>query len=372
MNILVFLLALAVMTGMNLFVYFSHPLAWRNNAAANAVLILFHVLAWIFLALIFALYKRLPEGIKPLVSRMGTIFYILIMDMTILYGASSLLRILKGWFKGSSVPQSLLNNKPGWALVFLAVSLILAGEGIVRIGKLHRTEYDIHISKPAGCQSLKAVLAADIHAGAGTWKETYAELREMLEKENADVILIAGDVFDETTSDADIDSVRSVFEGLHPKYGIYYVYGNHDDSHEDISALLMRSMGVCVLEDEMAKIKGIQLIGRLDPKLMPLEIETLLDRCGAEKENPIFVLQHRPIQFQRLSENGVDLVMAGHTHGFNIPQFVPVGLSSDLYYGIRRYHDMTAVVTSGVSAWGFHYKFPAESEIVVLNLSFEE
>jgi hypothetical protein len=42
-----------------------------------------------------------------------------------------------------------------------------------------------------------------------------------------------------------------------------------------------------------------------------------------------------------------------------------------MYYGIRRYDNMTAVVTSGVSAWGFHYKWPAVSEIVTIHVTFD-
>ena len=38
---------------------------------------------------------------------------------------------------------------------------------------------------------------------------------------------------------------------------------------------------------------------------------------------------------------------------------------------IKKYGDMTAIVTSGVSAWGFHYKWPAKSEVVNIRLSFE-
>ncbi len=32
--------------------------------------------------------------------------------------------------------------------------------------------------------------------------------------------------------------------------------------------------------------------------------------------------------------------------------------------------DMTALTTSGVSAWGYHYKWPAQSEIAKVTLTF--
>ena len=130
-------------------------------------------------------------------------------------------------------------------------------------------------------------------------------------------------------------------------------------------------MGVQVLEDEMTEIDGIQLIGRLDPKEKNMEIDALLEALPVQEEKTLIILQHRPVQFQNLADRGADLAVAGHTHGFNIPQFIAIGLFIDMYYGMRKYGNMTAVVTSGVSAWGFHYKFPAVSEIAVLNITFE-
>lgn len=56
--------------------------------------------------------------------------------------------------------------------------------------------------------------------------------------------------------------------------------------------------------------------------------------------------------------------------GFNIPFFLTVGPSNDMLQGIETYGDMTAVTSSGVSAWGLHYKFPAYSEIVLIHMTF--
>ena len=62
--------------------------------------------------------------------------------------------------------------------------------------------------------------------------------------------------------------------------------------------------------------------------------------------------------------------MAGHTHGFNIPQFLGAPLFGDMFSGIQQYGGMAAVTTSGVSAWGFHYKWPAVSEVVTIHVTF--
>ena len=51
-------------------------------------------------------------------------------------------------------------------------------------------------------------LIADIHAGAGTWRFTYDDLAKLILETNPDVLLIAGDVFDETTSERDVEYLR--------------------------------------------------------------------------------------------------------------------------------------------------------------------
>ena len=152
---------------------------------------------------------------------------------------------------------------------------------------------------------------------------------------------------------------------------MYYVYGNHDNKTDDWAAKKMDEMGVTVLQDEVIKIgEDIQLVGLLDPKVNAEDPETLFPKLNLNHENPIIVLQHRPIHYKMLSKLGADLVMAGHSHGFNIPFYLTLPLLSDSYYGLKTYDEMSAITSSGVSAWGFHYKFPAESEVVNIHVTF--
>lgn len=375
MNRLSFVLALLGMLGLSVFIYFCYPNEWRRNRVFRVVVILFHVLGVLGLAMVFTCYKNLPEPWKWTVSRWGTIYYVVTMFMSIFCAARLAVVFLVRRFgpkdgkRADGFIKTLQDGRVQSAL-FLVVSFTVAVIGFIRIGEIRSTEYDITFAKPAAVRNLKVRLCADIHAGAGTWRVTYDDLRERLQEGDPDLILIAGDVFDETTSQTDVEYVRTVMESLHPRYGIYYVYGNHDDFREDWAAEQMRSMHVKVLEDEMIEIEGVQIIGRLDPKDNPMDLDQLWSFCAADETKPVIVLQHRPIEFRKLAEKKADLVLAGHTHGFNIPQFMAVGMQSDMFYGRKQYGIMTAAVTSGVSAWGFHYKFPAFSEVVTLNLSF--
>jgi predicted MPP superfamily phosphohydrolase len=188
------------------------------------------------------------------------------------------------------------------------------------------------------------------------------------------VLLLGGDIFDETTSDQDVELVRELLEEIDPpEYGIYYVYGNHDDPDTGWAAEQMRSMGAEVLDDRMVLLgEDIQLIGHHDPTHSDLTGPELLNRLEIDDTKPVLVLTHRPKEFADMAEQGADLALAGHTHGFNIPFFLGGPAFNDMYYGIRSYGNMTAITTSGVSAWGWHYKWPAISEIVRIELQFAE
>ena len=379
MNHTLFALALLLLAGLGVFVFYHYPKSWRNNRLFLALVLFQHILGTLALGMILTVYRFLPwPWLKWIVSRVGTLYYVVIMMLTIFFGlrwvCSTLYCKIMRW-RGLPIPLTglrLLTDKRTHSIVFFLLSYLLAVTGFINIGILHQTSYDITIHKASAHPDLNVVLIADTHCGAGTWGSTYDRLAEHILAADPDLLLIAGDVFDETTSAEDVARFRGVIERVHPPYGIYFIYGNHDDYREDWAAETLRDMGVQVLEDEMAVVAGdIQLLGRLDPKNNRMDLQELLDRSAPDPDRPLLILTHRPTELRRMAELGCDLSLSGHTHGFNIPQFMAVGLASDMYYGLRAYGNMTAVVTSGVSAWGFHYKWPAKSEVVTLHLHFD-
>ena len=409
---LAFILALAVLIGLTVFIFRNYPLIWQANRLFRITLMSLHLLGTLALAAIFTCYPRISwEPVKWAISRMATFYYVVTMMLAIWFGIRMLIRTgiaLHLQSQGMVLPPEprIWPLRRGThAAMFLILAFAQAAAGMIRIGQLETTSYEIKIKKPAPFRELNMTLIADIHAGAGTWKQTYPKLAEEIRKTRPDILLIGGDVFDETTGPEDVEYVRSVLTEIRPKYGTVFVYGNHDTALNDWSGQQMRSMGVTVLEDEILRLgpdgilRGneegpgnagasdhpapntsagsfhpgvpcVQLVGRLDPKLSPLAPQVLMEHLHADKSLPLLILQHRPVEMKAHSLLGCDLVMAGHTHGFNIPQFLGVGLWSDMYFGKKKYGSMTAVVTSGVSAWGFHYKWPAKSEVVSIRLHF--
>ena len=375
-----FLVAAIAYVALTLFIFFNYPISWRQNRMFVAVLIIWHLLGTVSVVTIFTVYRLIPyEGLRHEVTRIGSCYYI----TTLLLGILFLIRLAcSGAYLfvmhrlGRPIPPNgyrLLTDKRFHAILFLALSYAVFVIGYFNIDFLRATRYEVKIPAAAAEPGLDICLVADIHAGSGTWEYTYQELTERIAEARPDVLLIAGDVFDETTSDADLRNFAHALEHIQtPKYGIYYVYGNHDSYTDDWAAEQLRPLGVTVLEEELAVLgEDIQLIGCMDPKHGAESMEQLFADLAPDPDKPILVLTHRPAHFRELSELGCDLAMAGHTHGFNIPMFLGSNLFGDMYYGRKQYGDMTAITTSGVSGWGFHYKWPAKSEVVSIHLRFE-
>ena len=171
------------------------------------------------------------------------------------------------------------------------------------------------------------------------------------------------------SSDENIDYILNKFSQFKSKYGTYVILGNHEIySGKDVSKLY-KKYGINYLEDEAVTIGGITIVGRKDLFADALDFNDLVTKCDVDFSKPVIVLSHEPLEFKELSKCGVDLVLSGHTHGEQLPGTYPfIMLANDMDYGLEKYDDMNAIVSSGAGQWGFKYSFPSDNEIVHIRL----
>lgn len=381
MNSVAFLVAAIGFVLISVFVFMNYPLSWRKDKLFVTLLALWHLVGTVALTIVFTRFRYIAyENIRHEICRTATLFFV----STTLLAMFFLFRIiytrtyqfiLRRTGHGPKNTHRRISDRRYQTVIFILLSFGIALAGYFNIDFLKLNTYDVEVHAESAESGLRICLISDIHAGSGCYEYTYDDLVAQINACNADVLLIGGDLFDETTAENDADNFVWVLQTIRqPKYGIYYVYGNHDGLMEDWvpgakDAVL--KAGVKVLADEMVTLgEDIQLIGCLDPKLRAEDFETLYARLQPDPDKPLIVLTHRPKHFREMAALGVDLVMAGHTHGFNIPHFFSTSLVNDMLDGLKTYGDMTAITSSGVGAWGFHYKWPAESEVVCIQLHF--
>jgi predicted MPP superfamily phosphohydrolase len=377
MNTLAFALAPVGYLFISWFVYRNYPRAWREDRTFRKVLFIWHAVGVVSVAAIFTWFRYIPyDNIRYELCRLGTFYYIPLTLMALLY---LILLIYSQAYqfilrhtgrKISDRARAYYVDKKFFAVLFTCISFGLCVLGYFNIDFLRLQEYEVKIAARSAETELTICLVADVHAGAGTWEYLYDDMQEMIDACDADVLLLNGDIFDETTNERDVKDVLRVLKTIkRPRYGVFYVSGNHDGAW---GAEEMRRVGVTVLDGEMVTVgQDIQLIGVPDQRHSASDIERLYSQLQPDPDRPIVTAIHRPSHLSTLSALGSDLAVSGHSHGFNVFSFLGANMLGDMYCGIEKYGDMTAVTTSGVSAWGFHYKWPAQSEIVKIHLTFD-
>ena len=110
---------------------------------------------------------------------------------------------------------------------------------------------------------------------------------------NDDIVVITGDFVDDDTTREDMVKSSKGLGMLKTKYGVYFIYGNHDKAYFNYRNFNNKQLrkelkknNVIILEDEVKLINNyIYLVGRQDRLASDrLEAETLTD----DLENVIF------------------------------------------------------------------------------------
>jgi predicted MPP superfamily phosphohydrolase len=100
-----------------------------------------------------------------------------------------------------------------------------------------------------------------------------------------------------------------------------------------------------------------------------LDAKTLLESIDQTK--PVVVLEHEPLEFKELSDNGADMVLCGHTHNGQIfPGNLVVPFFNENAYGVKELYGISTVVTAGVGYYGPPIRLGTDSEVTLLNIDF--
>lgn len=260
-------------------------------------------------------------------------------------------------------------------LIFVPIYIII---GIYNVYNVNVTTYDISTDKLN--DKYKVALLSDSHMGTTFHAEKFYEYLKEIEKENPDILLIAGDFVDDGTSKEDMINACEALGKINIKYGIYFAHGNHDKGYygeqrgytsEDLESELTKN-NVKVLKDESVLVNNeIYIIGRKDAedrsRMSTEELTKDLD-----KSKFMIDINHQPTDYLNESKSNVDLVVSGHTHG---GQMIPLQLLSthvsenDSVYGYEKINNTNFIVTSGISDWELKIKTGCKSEYVYININ---
>lgn len=179
---------------------------------------------------------------------------------------------------------------------------------------------------PAALDGMKIVQLSDIHLSSYMSRAQVRRAVDMANELGADLAVVTGDLIT-GTGDPVAECVEEI-RHLHAPLGIWGCNGNHEiyARVEDETGYLYSQAGMRLLRQENAQLtfKGAQfnLIGvdyqrehssRGQRQQLLDNIEPLVRR-----DMPNILLSHNPNSFNRAAELGIELSLAGHTHGGQI------------------------------------------------------
>ena len=269
--------------------------------------------------------------------------------------------------------------------IVIGASMVLYG--YINMHSVDATE-DTVTTEKALTRDYKVVFLSDLHLGVSLDLEDIKEVCDEISALEPDVLILGGDIVDESSEKEEMQRMFALMGGVKTKYGVYFVYGNHDiprhpelDSGEFSAQELENaivSSGITILTDEVVEIgKEITLIGHRDASFRGDDnadkresIENLMNQ--ADKNKFALLIDHQPREYEEAKAAGVDLVVSGHTHS---GQIWPCGWVTTLIapneqnYGHEVDGHFNTIVSSGVAGWSFPIKTEKHAEYLVITIT---
>ncbi len=339
---------------------------------------------WIPFALIaygFVLGRiPLPDPLRPIgrLLKVAGSIYIFVMEIgLLLFLLADAVRLALWLTTGVSNGYIVVS---GSVVLGLIAVLLLVGSRNAWSPVIRSHELQIDKFADGGPTEWTIAVASDIHLGNLVGRKHLHRLVERMNAMEPDLILLPGDVIDDSIEPYLRNRMGEVLGRLQAKHGVYAVLGNHEyyGGHIDRYAEEMKSLGIRVLQDEMVEIDGkLYVAGRKDKTVEAsgpdgrLAVRELLQ--AADLRKPVVLMDHQPTQFAKAAEAGADVLLSGHTHR---GQFWPNHLFTrrlfELDWGYMRKDAMHVVVSSGFGSWGPPIRLGSRSEIIRLKLVLRE
>lgn len=330
----------------------------------------------------FTLGDSLPIPLTSVLYTIGSSWMFIVIYFVLAFAVFDLLILInkllgvtpKGVFDHSS--------RESWTTMlftFAFIALLMIG-GYLRYTSKQRVYLPIEIDKPIKpkgdsifIQPLKIVALSDLHLGYTIGRSELEEWVELVNKENPDLILIAGDIVDNSLRPIEKENIAEVLRRFKAKKGVFTCLGNHEyigGVVRDRSQMsFFERAGIKLLRDEVAEIDScLYIIGRDDKSnKRRKEIPDLIK--DLDKSKPMIMLDHQPYDLHKAEENGIDLQLSGHTHK---GQVWPISMITKWIYEVDHGHlqkgNTHIYVSSGIGLWGGKFRIGTQSEYVVIEL----
>ena len=327
---------------------------------------LLYIFTLIFLSTSFILARVLNNVyISVIGSYWLALFSLLLLLLPLVHLTVWLLRL-------TVLPRHHIQKWSGFITLIILISLLSYGT-FNAFSPIVRT-YDIHIAKSAqSSEPLKIVMASDMHFSVLSGKNHATRMVDEINALQPDIVLFPGDVFDDQVEQYVNQGIGPILAEIEAPYGVYASLGNHDKYKGTMAELIdiLEQSDVHVLYDEAITIDDrFTLIGRKDHSdAARIELSDIMK--SVDLSIPAILLDHQPKDLDIAQEQGIDLIVSGHTHRGQIaPAHLITRLLFENDWGYLQKEQLHSIVTSGFGFWGPPIRLGSRAEIVQINVTF--
>lgn len=253
----------------------------------------------------------------------------------------------------------------------VGASIVAAIEG--RVVRIVRVEVVLH-KLPSALDGLRIVQISDLHIGPTLGRRFVERTVATVDGLAPDIVAITGDLVDASVRDIGYDVAP--LARLTPRYGTYFVTGNHEyHAGADAWCEHLGTLGIHVLRNASVVIEHgghvLHVAGVDDDEAARDGGGSDLDAAiaGCDPRRALVLLAHQPRAIHDAVRRGVDLQLSGHTHGGQLwPVAWLMRLGQPLVAGLARFGETSLYVSCGTGHSGPPMRLGAPAEITELVL----
>jgi predicted MPP superfamily phosphohydrolase len=242
---------------------------------------------------------------------------------------------------------------------------------------------------PRAFSGFRIAQLSDVHIGPFMTSQEVSRYVEIANALKADLVALTGDFI--TWDPATQESVVEALARLQAPFGVFGCLGNHEiyTRTEDSITQLFAARGIRILRQQRTAIvdqgAALNLIGvDFQPRFRPRPRGGAMTPSYLRGIEPLLqpdtlniLLSHNPNTFDRAAELGIDLSLAGHTHGGQVtlefvhPSLTPSRLITPYVRGWFEKDSARLYVNRGIGTIAVPMRLGARPEITVFELTRE-
>ncbi len=312
-------------------------------------------------------------------TKIGSFWLAAMLYLTLMFLLFDLFKLMHSWtgfpsFLSAKDSITFL-RKISVGIYATTAVIILAGHLNAIYPKVNRVSINTDKSLE-GNTMLRIAAASDIHLGTIISNGRLERFVRMMNKQKPDIILLAGDIFDEDLGPVIQKNMGDQLKQLSAPLGVYAITGNHEYIGGAEAAIkYLENHGITVIRDSVLTPQGkLNVVGRDDrqAKMMGGNMRKPIEQLVENIDKNLFtiMLDHQPYNLNEAVENGIDLQISGHTHH---GQMFPLNLITKSIFevsrGYKQIENTHIYVSTGFGTWGPPVRVGNRPEIVVIEVS---